>query len=274
MKDLKDLREEIGAVDEEMAKLFVRRMQAVRGVADYKKEHGLAIMDSVQEQRVIESRSSLVGDDELRPYYIQFLQDVMDVSKRWQHRLMHGQKVAYCPARDQNAAEAAATAFPDADHIECGSYAEAYEKVENSECDVAVLPFEVSYYGEVGHVLDLLFEGSLHVNDICEITDGDETTRYLVVSRADSKLQDPGTAFLIMFTVKDETGGLAKAINVISAYGFNMRIMRSRPMKDLPWHYYFYAEVLGNDLSENGSRMVNALRVACPSVKVVGRYSI
>lgn len=274
MKDLQELREEIRDVDEEMAKLFVRRMEAARGIADYKKEHGLAIEDLEQERRVIESRGPLVEDDELRPYYVQFLHGLMRVSKRWQHRLMYGQRIAYCPAKDENAAEAAATMFPDADPVECGSYAEAYEMVEKSECDSALLPFEVSYFGEVGKVLDLLFEGSLHVNDVCEITAGGETTRYLAVSRADNKLQDPGTAFLIMFTVKDETGGLAKAINVISAYGFNMRIMRSRPMKDLPWHYYFYAEVIGNDLSENGIRMINALKAACPSVKVAGRYAI
>lgn len=77
-----------------------------------------------------------------------------------------------------------------------------------------------------------------------------------------------------MFTVKDETGGLAKAINIISAFSFNMRIMRSRPMRDLPWNYYFYAEAIGDDTSENGKRMINALKSSCPIVKVAGRYQI
>ena len=80
-------------------------------------------------------------------------------------------------------------------------------------------------------------------------------------------------AFLLLFTVKDEVGGLAKAINVISAYGFNMRVLRSRPMKNLPWHYYFYAEVEGDDTSENGARMLSALSAACPDMKIAGRYS-
>jgi chorismate mutase/prephenate dehydratase len=73
--------------------------------------------------------------------------------------------------------------------------------------------------------------------------------------------------------VKDEVGGLAKAINLISAYNFNMRVLRSRPMHDLPWHYYFYAELEGNDNSENGQRMLNALKGVCPIMKVVGRYT-
>ena len=44
-------------------------------------------------------------------------------------------------------------------------------------------------------------------------------------------------------------------------------------MKDLPWHYYFYAEVEGDDSSENGKRMISALRGTCPGLKVVGRYT-
>ena len=52
-----------------------------------------------------------------------------------------------------------------------------------------------------------------------------------------------------------------------------MRVLRSRPMKDLAWHYYFYAEVEGDDCSENGRRMINALRGSCPMVRVAGRYT-
>ena len=76
-----------------------------------------------------------------------------------------------------------------------------------------------------------------------------------------------------MFTVKDEAGGLAKAVNVISAHNFNMRVLRSRPMKNLPWHYYFYAEVEGDDRSAEGRGMISALRGVCPSLKVAGHYT-
>ena len=41
--DLQESREVIRQVDEEMAKLFVKRMEAVRSVAAYKKERGLPI---------------------------------------------------------------------------------------------------------------------------------------------------------------------------------------------------------------------------------------
>ena len=43
-------------------------------------------------------------------------------------------------------------------------------------------------------------------------------------------------------------------------------------MKDLPWHYYFYAEAEGDACSENARRMIAALRGVCPMVKVAGHY--
>ena len=43
--DLQESREVIRQVDEEMAKLFVKRMEAVRSIAAYKKERGIPIDD-------------------------------------------------------------------------------------------------------------------------------------------------------------------------------------------------------------------------------------
>ena len=44
-------------------------------------------------------------------------------------------------------------------------------------------------------------------------------------------------------------------------------------MKNLPWHYYFYAEVEGDDRSAEGRGMISALRGVCPSLKVAGHYT-
>ena len=86
--DLNEARERIRAVDEEMAALFVKRMQAVEAVVAYKREHGLPIEDKAQEARMIAGLGALIEDAALRPYYVQFLQGTIEVSKRWQHRLM------------------------------------------------------------------------------------------------------------------------------------------------------------------------------------------
>ena len=85
--DLNEARKRIKAVDEEMASLFEKRMEIVRDVAAYKRENGLPIEDPAQEARVIEWCSALIEDPELRPLYVRFLQNTMDVSKTWQRVL-------------------------------------------------------------------------------------------------------------------------------------------------------------------------------------------
>ena len=168
--DLQESREVIRQVDEEMAKLFVKRMEAVRSVAAYKKERGLPIEDKEQEARVIKGRSALVGDPELRSFYVNFLQDTMDVSKRWQHYLMEGLRVAYSGVEGAFAHIAAGRIFPDGELESYPSFESAYEAVEKGECDVAVLPIENSFAGEVGQVLDLMFSGALYVNGVYDLS--------------------------------------------------------------------------------------------------------
>lgn len=86
--DLNEARERIREIDGEMAALFVKRMEAVEAVAAYKRAHGLPIEDKAQEARVIEAGSERIADEALRPFYVQFLQETMEVSKRWQRRLL------------------------------------------------------------------------------------------------------------------------------------------------------------------------------------------
>lgn len=90
--ELQEIREEIRQIDEEMAVLFKRRMEAVKKVAAYKKRRGMPVLDQEQEARVIEGRSALIRDPELLPFYIEFLKDVMKVSKHWQQYLIQGKR--------------------------------------------------------------------------------------------------------------------------------------------------------------------------------------
>lgn len=272
--DLKVIRDRIGAIDSEMAELFKQRMEAVKEVAQYKSERGLAIEDRERELKLIESKSELIEDEEIKALYVNFLQSVMDISKGYQNRLMNGLRIACTGEKETSGYLASESIYPQGNITSFEYFEEAYKAVENGVCDVAVLPLENSYKGEVGQVYDLIFSGSLYVNDIYAIENNGSTTRYAVLSRVRNEQEgsSDSEAFLIMFTVKDEIGGLAKAINIISAYDYNMRVMRSRPMKDLPWHYYFYAELEGSVDSESGERITRALHASCPIVKIAGHF--
>ncbi len=166
---LEEARQIINEVDAQMAELFVKRMRAAEMVYEHKKEFGLPILDATREQAVIEKNTALVEDDVLKGYYIDYIKNMMSVSRAYQYRLQNGLKVAYSGVEGAFAHIAAGRIFPESDRVSCPDFKAAYRAVEHGECDVAVLPIENSYAGEVGQTMDLIFSGNLHVNGIYEL---------------------------------------------------------------------------------------------------------
>lgn len=358
MNSLEQARKTINDVDAKMAELFEKRMEAAKAVAEYKMEHGLKIFDAAREEEVIRRNSELIKNGEIKDYYVNFLRNNMAVSRNYQDRLMSGMKVAYCGTEGAFAHIATNKLFPTARKIAYADFASAYEACESGECDVAVLPVENSYNGEVGQVTDLMFAGSLYINsmtdlavthdllavkgatmaDIKEVIShpqalgqcrdfirqhgfsqqeytntalaakyvaqrGDKsiaaiaskeaaeifgldvldhninasrsnTTRFAVFSRSQnmhkSKSMDVHT--VLLFTVRNEAGALAEAIHIIGKHGFNMQSLRSRPMKELLWQYYFYVEAEGDINTEEGKEMMSELQNFCDRLKSVGTF--
>lgn len=358
MDKLIKARNEINSVDKEMAKLFEKRMKAVKSVCEFKMQNGVPVEDSGRENIVIENNEKYIENDEIRNYYVNFIKSTMAISKKYQHKLMEGLKVAYCGVPGAFAHIAANRIFPDATLVPYGDFLSAYEATQNGECDSAVLPIENSYAGDVGQVIDILFEGNLFINGTYDlgvvhnligtpdaemsdvktvvshpqalsqchkyikkksltqetfentamavkfvadkndksvaaigsaksaelyglkILDHDinasdrNTTRFAVLTRSREVIKKPGMDdhFIFMFTVAQETGSLAKAINIISDYGFNMQVLRSRPLKDISWQYYFLVEALGDVYSEKGQEMFQKLSGCCDRLKLVGTF--
>lgn len=360
MTELEEARSGINDIDNKMAALWEKRMNLVVQVADYKKKNGMQVFDSNREQQVIDRCVQEIKNLDLQPYYVRFLQSMMDISKSYQHKLLEGAKIAYSGIEGAFANIAAKKIFPDGNLIPYSDFQSAYESVENGECDVAVLPIENSYAGDVSQVTDLMFTGNLYVNgvyslpvtqnllavkgaslsdiktvishpqaldqcavyirnhgwetkaasntaraakQIAEMNDVSvaaiasvetadlynlnvlqekinenttNTTRFAVFSKVQENTinsEDYGT-FILMFVVKNESGSLVKALNVISEHGYNMRSVKSRPLKNSVWEYYFYVEAEGKFSSEEGKSMIRDLSEKCKKLKVLGSYSL
>lgn len=359
MDNLEEIRKRINSLDAQMTSLFEERMLQCRQVALFKREHGLSITDSAREAEVIAKNSILVKDDEIREYYARFQKGLMDTSKAYQSRIMEGIRVAYCGVPGAFAHIAAKQMFPEAELVPFNNFEEAYKSCENNITDCAVLPIENSFAGDVAGVMDLMFSGSLYVNQVVEIaavqnllgcegttresikevvshpqaisqcaafirkngyrvnefpntamaaryvaekkdpsiaaiaslesaelfglkviephinSSSTNTTRFAAFSR--SRCSDKSKAkmghFILTFTVKNEAGALAKTLNIIGAHGFNMCSLKSRPMKELMWNYYFYMELDGDVQTEDGQDMLHALGSVCDRLKLVGSFT-
>lgn len=99
------------------------------------------------------------------------------------------------------------------------------------------------------------------------------TTRFAVFSPSeDTSARGKDNRFILIFTVSNVAGALAKAISVIGSYGFSMSSLRSRPRKESAWEYYFFAEIEGDETGDAGRAMICELSRFCDTVKTVGHY--
>ena len=353
---LEEARKIINDIDSQMAKLFVKRMRAAETVYEYKKEFGLPILDQKREDAVIEQNAALIEDEVLKEYYIDYLRHLMCVSRAYQYRMQNGLKVAYSGVEGAFAHIAAGRIFPKSNRVSFRDFKAAYNSVVNGECDLAVLPIENSYAGEVGQTIDLIFSGTLFINGIYELEihqnllgvsgattesikkvtshqqalaqchdyiaskgfdteeasntaiaaktvadandkslgaiasaetaeiyglkviesninkSGENTTRFAVLSKAQVNSLTLSNSVL-MFTVKNEAGSLANAISIIGKYGYNMTALRSRPLKKHSWQYYFYVEIDGTVVTDNGAKMIAELNKVCDKLKVAGTFA-
>ena len=359
MKDINESREQINKVDKEMAKLFVDRMKLCKDVAEYKKENSMPIYDANREEALINNNLKLIEDEELKPYYINFIKSFLSVSKEYQRSLLTGLKVSYSGIEGAYGHMAASRMYPKCELVSNSNFAKAFRSVEEGSCDRAVLPIENSFAGDVGEVMDLIFSGSLYINRIYDLeiehnlmanegvkledvemvvshpqalaqcskfierynfktidevntafaakrlketldkkvaviasketaeayglvilkekinNSGVNTTRFASFSRVLSNYKDVGASkknFIVVFTVKNVAGALAKCLDIIGAHGFNMRNLRSRPMKELMWTYYFFCEIEGDIESNEAKNMLRALETFCDRLKIVGNY--
>lgn len=88
MKTLTESREIINQIDPEIRKLFLERMKIVKDVALYKLENNLPVFDETREKELIERLSKEV-EEELKPYYLEFLSAMLKISKDYQKEIIN-----------------------------------------------------------------------------------------------------------------------------------------------------------------------------------------
>ena len=169
MANLEIARQTINEIDKKMALLFEERMNAVKQVAEYKKEHGLQVTDANREELIIAKNANYIKDNDFKSYYINFLRNNIEISKTYQLKLLEGMRVAFSGVKGAFADIAAKRIFETAIRTAYPDFKSAYESVVNGECECVVLPIENSYNGDVGQVMDLIFFGPLFINGIYDI---------------------------------------------------------------------------------------------------------
>ena len=158
MNTLQEAREKINAIDAQMADLFEERMRTVEDVIQYKKEHQMQVLDPTREQAVIERNQKRIRDPRYAASYRQFIEEVMAISRQYQKRVLNEHVVGYGGAKGAFSHIAAMKAFDQAQLRNYPTFEEVFQAVVSGEIAYGVIPFENSYTGEVGDMLDLLLQ--------------------------------------------------------------------------------------------------------------------
>ena len=175
--DLKDYRNQLDTIDDQMAALFKQRMEIVRKVADYKKETHTPVMAAGREREILYRVTGLCGED-LEEYTKILYSTILELSRDYQEdRLSTGEsalvseilaaaeKTGEFPKRAVVACQGTEGAysqlacdklFPVSQILYCNRFDGVFRAVEAGMCRYGILPIENSSAGSVTEVYDLM----------------------------------------------------------------------------------------------------------------------
>lgn len=183
-KDIKELRREIDAIDEEMVKLFCRRMETARGVADYKIRNSLPVYDAKREREKLCEVASMAPAD-MQDYVCTLYNTLFDVSRAEQESKVY--TTSDTAELIEKAMDETPKQFPSRATVACqgveGAYSQiaagklfdyptisyhstfedVFRAIEDGKCKYGVLPIENSNAGSVKAVYDLMLKYRFYI---------------------------------------------------------------------------------------------------------------
>ena len=182
--ELNELRNEINQIDDELLKLFLRRMEVTDQVADYKREHGLPIYQPQREREVLKKVAEQAGDEKSAYARVLFSM-LMELSKSSQNKRTGRELELH--RRIADAIENTPKLFPRSPMVACQgvegansqiacekmfqnpfilyfkSFESVFSAIEQGLCQYGILPIENSTAGSVKKVYDLMIRHNFSI---------------------------------------------------------------------------------------------------------------
>jgi chorismate mutase/prephenate dehydratase len=181
--DLQDYRAQIDKVDDDLLRLFIERMNISRQIGQYKKEHGIPILDAAREREKLFEISEKAK--EMSTYTHALYSMLFDLSRAHQETLLNIESKLYKSITD--ALENTEKEFPSHAMVACqgveGAYSQiacdrlfsepnifyinsfdgVFSAIRNGLCKYGVLPLENSIAGSVNVVYDLMMRNEFKI---------------------------------------------------------------------------------------------------------------
>lgn len=184
INDINDIRKEIDEIDKELVDLYIRRMNCSARVAEYKREHGMPVLDASRERALLNKISELSGS-ELEGYTRTLYSTILDLSRSYQHARLGETSALY--EEIMTAIDNTPKMFPERADVACqgveGAYSQiaaerlfrspnimffndwekVFSAIEAGMCRYGVIPIENSTAGSVKKVYDLMISRNFKI---------------------------------------------------------------------------------------------------------------
>lgn len=226
--ELKDIRQKLDGIDNDLLNLFLQRMQLIDQVADIKRNSTQPLYDPKREREILQKIHEKAGE----PYGLaahQLFHTLLELSRARQAELLmpstsvtgriaamcsHEQtmfpqtgRIACAGIEGSNAQIAADKLFSRGDIMYFDSFAAVIQAVKTGLCNFGVLPIENSSNGSVRAVYDLIREPDLSIVRSIRLL-----VRHVLLAQPDSEISQIRT----IYTHEQAAGQCSRFLNSLS----------------------------------------------------------
>ena len=296
MASLEELRTELDAIDDQLVKLYEKRMEVCEAVGEYKVHAGRKVYDRQRENEKMADVASKVDGEFNKKGVRELYRQLMSMSRKLQYRqLVEAGALGRLPfiQVDSLEAENARVVYQGTE----GAYSQSdirtvYSKTEAlmqtrrflddhsdwqkiSVVNTAIAAKKVlqeqdktqaavcSAYAAQVHGLSVLVD---KIND-----EPDNSTRFIVVTNQKIFLKN-ASKISIRFEVPHTSGSLYNILSHFIYNDLNMSKIESRPVEGKNWEYCFFVDFEGNMEDPAVKNAIRGLREEARNLKILGNY--
>lgn len=284
--DLKELRNEIDQIDDQLVRLFVQRMEVSAHIADYKKENGLPILVPSREQEKLQDVAQKAGAD--MEVYTRVLYNLLfELSRGYQSKCNANRTPLF--GHINQAIETTPKMLPKDVAVACLN-----EDTTDSDLicrklfsNCSILPFKtpdsilsavsqgLCSYGilpvdnDLKRILDQLAKQNLYIIRSCRLNDA---SQYICVANQ-LEIYPGADRSTIRMDLADRPGALYKVLSRLYTLGINVVRLESRPITEKNFQAMFYFDLEASVYSEEFLLFVCELQDLCQEFAYLGSYT-
>lgn len=277
MRDLSALREEINAVDDDIAKLLVRRAEIVLAVKQAKSKSNIQTYSAVREREILNrvcelTRTSVLPDGAVQRIFTAILSA--------NRALISQLNIGFADVKFSLAHRAALKQFGEDVLFHAYSrLSDVLESVESGDLSHGVVLAETQAHGVESSTFLGLLDSSLYVIAEIELESGEDAdgrsfARFLVLAKTEEDKTGEDKTSLIC-TVKERPGALRDILEILASRNISLTKIESKPLPNARktiGDFYFVIDLCGHKTDSHVRDALQELSNICSCVRIIGSY--